>query len=86
MLWGDITNIGAINNISYTPSSYAIDWYQTNMHGCLVDHNLVSGASTMMGGKTGCSVINTVFGNPNFVNPGAANFETQAAAPESMPA
>jgi len=78
MLWNTINGISIINNIFYNPSGYAIERYQASLNGCLIDTNLVSGSSSMMPDTTGCSVLHTSFGNPNFINPGAGDFQTQA--------
>jgi hypothetical protein len=64
LLWGGVTNISIINNIFYNPSAYAIERYQASRNGCLIDHNLVSGSSTVMSDPTGCWATNSVFGNP----------------------
>ena len=81
MLWNTITNITIQNNIFYSPAGYGIERYQASMNTCLVDHNLVYGASAIMGDSTGCTVSNSVVGaDPKLVNASAApfNFQTQA--------
>jgi hypothetical protein len=78
MLWDTINGMSIINNIFYNPANYALERYQASMSNCVVDHNLVYGASSVMGDATGCSVTNSVMGgNPNFVSPATYDFRAQ---------
>jgi hypothetical protein len=74
MLWRAITNVTVQNNIFYDPTRSAIEQYAATVNGCTFDHNLVSGASSIISGfgistnPTGCGGTNRFGVNPDFVN------------------
>ena len=83
MLWDNATNLTIRNNIFYNPVSYAIERYTSSVSGCTVDHNMVYGASSVMGDSTGCRLSSNPIGiNPMFVNITTPyNFNIQSASP-----
>jgi hypothetical protein len=79
MLWNSNTNMTFRNNIFYNPSGWALERYTSTLTNCVVDHNLVYGASSVMGDTSGCSLsANNVGGNPNFANPGSYDFHVKS--------
>jgi concanavalin A-like lectin/glucanase superfamily protein/uncharacterized protein DUF1565 len=83
MFWGNNPNITLRNNIFYEPNSSAMTQYAATITGCVFDHNIVYGVSTVLSGG-GCSVgVNQIGANPNFVNASSApyDFRVQAGGP-----
>lgn len=69
MLWNSNTNITIRDNIFYNPTNVAIARYTSTVSNCLVDHNLVYGASTVISDTSGCQVSsNMVNIDPQFVS------------------
>ena len=74
VLWKIITNVTAENNIFYEPVRSAIEEYSAIVNGCTFDHNLVTGASSIVSGlgistnPGGCGGTNRFVVNPEFVN------------------
>lgn len=84
MLWDRQTNITIQNNIFFNPRNYAITRYASTLSTCLIDRNIVYGASSMMANSTGCTVSNSRLGvNPMLVNTSTApyDFHVNAGAP-----
>jgi hypothetical protein len=83
MLWNQASDLTIENNIFYNPVGYAIDRYTSTISGCTVEHNVVYGASVVIGGTAGCTMAsNTVGGNPMFVNVSSVpyNFDLQSGS------
>ena len=83
MFWGSNTNITLKNNIFYEPNSAAMTQYAATTTGCVFDHNIVYGVSTVLSGG-GCSVgVNQIGANPSFINASSApyDFRVQAGGP-----
>jgi hypothetical protein len=74
VLWRSITNVTVANNIFYEPVKSAIEEYSAIVNGCTFDHNLVTGASSIVSGLgvttdlTGCDGTNRFGISPEFVN------------------
>jgi hypothetical protein len=71
-LWRTNTNVRVENNIFYEPVRSAIEEYQAIVNGCTLDHNLVSGAPSIVSGPGvnpgGCGGTNRFGVSPEFVN------------------
>ena len=62
MMWNTQSNIVIRNNIFYKPAGYAIARYRSSASKCVIDHNLVVGASTMMEDSSGCALDSNQIG------------------------
>ena len=79
MLWNSQSGLVIENNIFYNPHNYAIVRFTSSVSTCMLDRNLVYGASGLVASSTGCSVGATQVGaNPMFVNPAAYDFHVQS--------
>jgi hypothetical protein len=74
ILWRVITNMVVQNNIFYEPVRSAIEEYAAVVNGCTLDHNMVTGASSIVSGLgittnlAGCGGTNRFGVSPEFVN------------------
>jgi hypothetical protein len=74
VLWKAITNVIVQNNIFYEPVRSAIEEYAAIVNGCTFDHNMVTGATSIVSGvginasPSGCGGTNRFGVNPEFVN------------------
>jgi hypothetical protein len=69
MLWNTQSNLTIQNNIWYNPKNYAIVRYGSTVTGCVIDHNMVYGASRLILDSNGCMMgANQIGSDPMFVN------------------
>jgi hypothetical protein len=74
VLWKVITNVTVQNNIFYEPIRSAIEEVSAVVNGCNFDHNMVTGASSIVSGLgittslSGCGGTNRFGISPEFVN------------------
>jgi hypothetical protein len=71
-LWETSTNVRVDNNIFYEPVRSAIEEYEAVVNGCTADHNLVTGATSIVSGigvnPGSCGGTNRFGVSPEFVN------------------
>jgi hypothetical protein len=76
MLWNKNDNIRIANNIFFRTVGSAITRSRSVLRGCVVDHNVVSGADTLMPNERDCTTTaNQLGGNIAFVNSTAAPYD-----------
>jgi hypothetical protein len=76
MLWNTQLNLTIQNNIWYNPTNYAIVRYGSTVTGCVIDHNMVYGASRLIFDSNGCMVgANQIGPDPMFVNASTAPYD-----------
>src|SRR5262249_4688318 len=56
MLWQTNTGITIRNNIFYSPIDYAVERYSSTLNGCVIERNIVFGASRILRDPKGCDV------------------------------
>jgi hypothetical protein len=56
MMWNTQSNIVIRNNIFFRPVDYAIARFRSSVTKCVIDHNLVVGASAVIEDSSGCTL------------------------------
>jgi hypothetical protein len=76
MFWGGNTNIDVVNNIFYAPNASAMNQYAATITGGAFNHNMVSGAGSIIAGILGLLLGANQLGiNPMFVNASSAPYD-----------
>jgi hypothetical protein len=84
VLWGALGDVIIHNNIFYNPINSAVheDSSDVSVNSCLIDNNIIYGVSNSQD-RSVCTVSNSKFVNPQFVNSTTApyDFHIQATSP-----